>query len=89
MNAANEAAVELFLRGTIGFLDIPRLIGAAMREHGAAHPNAMGRPFCPPLATESTSGLRDEVSALAARITRLDRHSRDAVYQLAEGGGGK
>jgi 1-deoxy-D-xylulose-5-phosphate reductoisomerase len=84
MNAANEAAVELFLRGTIGFLDIPRLIGAAMREHGAAHPAARGRPFCPPLTAESFPELKDEVGALAARIARLDRRSRDMVYQLAE-----
>ncbi len=31
-NAANEKAVELFLNGQIGFLDIPRLIGEAMDE---------------------------------------------------------
>jgi 1-deoxy-D-xylulose-5-phosphate reductoisomerase len=89
MNAANEAAVELFLRGTIGFLDIPRLTGAAMREHRAAHPHAMGRPFCPPLAAESLSELKNEVDALAARITRLDRHSRDMVCQLAKKDGNK
>ncbi len=31
-NAANEKAVELFLKGKIGFLDIPRLIREAMDE---------------------------------------------------------
>jgi 1-deoxy-D-xylulose-5-phosphate reductoisomerase len=33
MNGANEAAVELFLHGRIGFCDIPRLIGKVMNSH--------------------------------------------------------
>lgn len=33
LNAANEVAVELFLAGGIGFLDIPRLIEAALSRH--------------------------------------------------------
>jgi 1-deoxy-D-xylulose-5-phosphate reductoisomerase len=32
MNAANEAAVEAFLNGRIGFMDIPRLIEQAMQR---------------------------------------------------------
>jgi len=32
MNAANEAAVEAFLAGRIGFMDIPRLIEQAMQK---------------------------------------------------------
>ena len=32
MNAANEAAVETFLAGKIGFMDIPRLIEQAMQK---------------------------------------------------------
>jgi len=35
LNAANEAAVELFLDGRIGFLDIPRLIEAELARHAA------------------------------------------------------
>lgn len=35
-NAANERAVALFLKGRIGFTDIPRLIGYAMEEVSAA-----------------------------------------------------
>lgn len=31
LNGANELAVELFLEGSIGFLDIPRLVEGAMR----------------------------------------------------------
>jgi 1-deoxy-D-xylulose-5-phosphate reductoisomerase len=33
LNAANEVAVQAFLEGAIGFLDIPRLIRAAMDGH--------------------------------------------------------
>ncbi|MHC1751947.1 1-deoxy-D-xylulose-5-phosphate reductoisomerase [Humidesulfovibrio sp.] len=33
LNAANEVAVELFLNGDIGFLDIPRLIEAELDRH--------------------------------------------------------
>lgn len=33
LNAANEIAVERFLKGEIGFLDIPRSIEAAMKAH--------------------------------------------------------
>jgi 1-deoxy-D-xylulose-5-phosphate reductoisomerase len=36
LNAANEVAVDLFLQGAIAFLDIPRLIEAAMQAHDAA-----------------------------------------------------
>jgi 1-deoxy-D-xylulose-5-phosphate reductoisomerase len=33
LNAANEVAVQAFLDGRIGFLDIPRLIGSALERH--------------------------------------------------------
>jgi 1-deoxy-D-xylulose-5-phosphate reductoisomerase len=33
LNGANEVAVESFLRGAIGFLDIPRLIEKTMEAH--------------------------------------------------------
>lgn len=39
LNAANEVAVELFLAGRIGFLDIPRLIEAALARHAALKEN--------------------------------------------------
>ena len=32
LSAADEAAVELFLEGRIGFLDIPRLISRALER---------------------------------------------------------
>lgn len=37
LNAANEEAVELFLKGKIRFLDIPVLIGEAMKSHNVEH----------------------------------------------------
>ncbi|OFX13861.1 MAG: 1-deoxy-D-xylulose-5-phosphate reductoisomerase [Armatimonadetes bacterium RBG_16_58_9] len=35
MNAANEVAVDLFLKGAIGFLDIPRIVEETMAGHTA------------------------------------------------------
>lgn len=35
LNAANEVAVELFLRSLIGFMDIPRIVEAVTGEHNA------------------------------------------------------
>lgn len=35
MNAADEVAVDLFLKGRIGFLDIPRLVGQVMAGHNS------------------------------------------------------
>ncbi|MCL2673793.1 MAG: 1-deoxy-D-xylulose-5-phosphate reductoisomerase [Defluviitaleaceae bacterium] len=37
LNSANEAAVELFLNGKISFLDIPRLINAAVSSYNVRH----------------------------------------------------
>ncbi len=36
MNAANEVAVAAFLRGEMGFMDIPRLVGEATRRQSSA-----------------------------------------------------
>ncbi len=33
MNAADEVAVDLFLKGKIGFLDIPKVVRKAMESH--------------------------------------------------------
>jgi len=40
LNAANEAAVELFLNGKILFTDIPRLINRAVSSYNVKHLNA-------------------------------------------------
>lgn len=89
LNAANEAAVELFLAGRCGFLDIPRLIDAAMRAHAAAVPGH--KPFCPPLRSTTKTfasagrslALEQEVRMLMERIEELDRRSRELVNEQA------
>ena len=41
LNAADEVAVEAFLRGELRFPDIPRVIEKVMRETSSSHPNTM------------------------------------------------
>jgi 1-deoxy-D-xylulose-5-phosphate reductoisomerase len=41
LNAADEVAVESFLRGELRFPDIPRVIEKVMRETTSSHPNTM------------------------------------------------
>ena len=90
MNAANEAAVELFLEGGCAFLDIPRLIQAALAAHSATEPK--NQSFCAPLHQDSTTApadmatLQSEAHTLAERITQLDRQSRELVRTLARDG---
>mgnify|MGYP000349795590 CR=1 FL=1 len=85
MNAANEAAVELFLQGNCGFADIPGLIGAVLEAHAATAPGE--GPFCPPVTTPADAAdplaLEREVHTSVERIERLDHHSRALVRELA------
>ena len=91
LNAANEAAVELFLHGNCGFTDIPRLIAAVLQAHEAEHPGH--ESFCAPEAVISAPGastpaaLTREAHTLAARLEELDRLSRERVRALARPGG--
>ena len=90
LNAANEAAVDLFLTGQCGFMDIPRLINAALEAHNAAAPG--NQPFCAPLAAAAPANgdgtaLAHEVHTLAERMRRLDSQCRELVYSLARDGG--
>ena len=41
LNAANEVAVEAFLSGRIGFMDIPDIIGRALDECSAPDPASL------------------------------------------------
>ena len=90
LNAANEAAVELFLEGRCAFLDIPRLIRAALKAHDASEPGH--QPFCAPLEqgaampSDRMAALKSEAHTLAERLTRLDRQSRELVRTLARDG---
>ena len=83
INAANEAAVELFLQGRIRFADIPRLIEAAMWEHTTDEP---GAHFSPPLTAKRFPALTREVHLLQQHIERLDRQSRNVVNNMANDG---
>lgn len=58
MNAANEAAVELFLEGQIGFLKIPELIESVMKNHKCdSKPGLSGILECDHWAREETKRL--------------------------------
>jgi len=89
LNAANEAAVELFLAHKCAFMDIPRLIAAALDAHRATKPGH--HPFCAPLdgaaPEDQGAGLAQEAHTLAERMQCLDRQSRELVYALARDGG--
>ena len=90
LNAANEAAVDLFLNGRCAFMDIPRLIEAALEAHAASNPG--NQPFCTPLdgaalPADADAALKHEAHTLADRMQSLDRQSRELVYTLARDGG--
>lgn len=86
MNAANEAAVELFLAGKCAFADIAELVSAAMDAHAAGEPGH--EPFCPPLSCsgDDSLALEREVTILTERMSRLDLKTRELVKQLARAG---
>ena len=86
MNAANEAAVELFLSGKCAIADIADLVSAAMDAHAAGEPGH--EPFCPPLSCsgDNSLALEREVTILTERMSRLDLKTRELVKQLARAG---
>ncbi|MBO4312721.1 MAG: 1-deoxy-D-xylulose-5-phosphate reductoisomerase [Desulfovibrio sp.] len=88
LNAANEAAVEIFLHRGCGFMDIPRFISAALDAHAASAPGH--EPFCPPLDPVAPAGddarLRGAVAGLFRRVEALDRKTRAFVRDLAKKG---
>lgn len=87
LNAANEAAVELFLGGRIGFLDIPALLEEAMDRHAATNPGH--DPLCPPLECEGGGSAEQrkaawaQVSPLLDAIMALDEKTRRQVRTCA------
>ncbi len=86
MNAANEAAVDLFLNRRCSFPDMYRFIEAAMDAHARTRPDA--DVFCEPLRSPAgdTLALRQEVATVMERMERLDQQSRALVYDLARDG---
>lgn len=95
LNAANEAAVTLFLDGHCAFTDIPLFIEAAMNAHEADHQD--WPPFSLPEAdrasaanastADAATALHEAAQKIAARIQRLDTLSRERVYACANHGG--
>lgn len=75
LNAANEAAVDLFLAGRIGFLDIPALLTRALDVHASSAPED-------DLACSPLEGM-DEVDAALDAIMTLDAKTRRQVYAWA------
>ncbi|MDO5483848.1 MAG: 1-deoxy-D-xylulose-5-phosphate reductoisomerase, partial [Desulfovibrionaceae bacterium] len=87
LNAANEAAVELFLQKRCSFPAIADLISRALEAHSATDPGHA--PLCPPLTTPAGAdplALAREVHILMQRIETLDRQSRALVHELAQSG---
>ena len=90
LNAANEAAVELFLQRRCSFPAIAALVARALEAHAATGPGHA--PLCPPLSTvcdpqgADPLALARKVHTLVKRIEDLDKHSRALVRELASSG---
>lgn len=86
LNAANEAAVELFLNGACGFMDIPALVGAALH---ALPGLPQARQLAQPLAQSLPDAPLDEAKAaalaleLSSRVDALDQACRALVRSRA------
>lgn len=76
LNAANEAAVALFLAGKIGFMDIPALLQQTMNDHASTQPGH--DPLCPPLLDAGVD--KTQIKNLLRTIEKLDQHTRQKVY---------
>ena len=88
LNAANEAAVELFLAERCSFMDIPQLIAATLNIYDTTMPGHQSLCSVSAAETNATkSSLEKEAQTLAHRIASLDEQSRDRVYSMARHGG--
>lgn len=86
LNAANEAAVELFLHGRIGFMNIPELIERALDAHEAEATNAEAPDSTATKNPDNAHTDRympmhdiDQIEALDAATRRRVRHWADAA----------
>ncbi len=77
LNAANEAAVSLFLDGRISFVDIAPLIEVVMNGHKAN----IGSPFSLSHASVNDS-LHTQTALAVSAIFELDAVARSKVYTL-------
>ncbi len=80
LNAANEVAVALFLRGQCGFLDIPHFVAKALTNADGA--KAWEESPLP----EQEDALRESVMRHLAHIEKIDGNIRQQVYAWAERG---
>ena len=67
--AADEVAVELFLKQQIGFLDIPRLIERALESHSDAPVESLDHVLA--VATETRRRLEEETQKLLATPAKV------------------
>ncbi len=80
LNAANEAAVELFLDGRISFVDIPALIEHALQRHTMK--NLGNEPFC--LSFFASQSMEPQyVQKVLNHIMDLTITTRQEVQKLA------
>ncbi len=78
LNAANEAAVSLFLKGRISFVDIATLVEVTMNSHSAK----LGEPFSLLYLPESEP-IHAQARASLTAILELDAQARSKVFSLA------
>ena len=65
LNAADEVAVAAFLDGSIGFDEIPRVIGDVLRETQARHPESIQEVLL--IDSQARQQARDRVRQLRSR----------------------
>lgn len=86
LNAANEAAVELFLNGGCGFTDIPALVAATLDALPELAGHSGLRPLSPadlPAAPLDEARAAKLALELAARVDALDAACRALVRRRA------
>ena len=86
LNAANEAAVELFLNGACAFTDIPALVAAALKAlPGLSEASQLALPLSPnlPLAALDEDKAAGLALQLAARVDALDQACRALAQRCA------
>ena len=84
MNAANEAAVELFLNGQCDFTDITDIIAEVMDTHERT--TASHLPWSLPDVPASPENAAAHACEAMERIACLDQQSRALAHRLARAG---
>ena len=84
MNAANEAAVELFLAGQCGFTDITDIIAEVMARHEREIDSC--RPWSLPDPSAGPESAAAHACEALERIRLLDQQSRALARKLARSG---